>query len=402
MKFASIPALLAITLSAPHIARAQPDPGYPSLDSEFEQHKQELLMEFDQYKRELEAGFKAYKESFSRAFKAYKHVISQHWGEFRDAPPSVWVSYAGSGNIRRTIDYNSGEVQVELLVDQGTEIDDVSTQLDEAVYRLMNVTQKEAFDNDVVARRVERELSEFSNVVQKSELSDERLFTMQDLVSLRLNHSGFMKASEGSDNVAQTDKRGAEKPGKDIIRVSFKVPHTIHERALRYADLVVAAAKKENIDEELIFAIMETESSFNPMAKSHIPAYGLMQIVPRTAGRDATDYLYGKPKLLAPSFLFKPENNITIGAAYLHVLHYRYMRKVKNEESRMYCAIAAYNTGASNVAKAFIKQASFNKAAPVINKLEPQQVYEKLKNQLPRKETRKYIEKVSTRMEKYL
>ena len=77
------------------------------------------------------------------------------------------------------------------------------------------------------------------------------------------------------------------------------------------------------------------------------------------------------------------------------------MRRVKNEESRMYCAIAAYNTGASNVAKAFINRASFNKAVPEINKLSPREVYEKLKNFLPQKETRNYIEKVSKRMEKY-
>ena len=53
------------------------------------------------------------------------------------------------------------------------------------------------------------------------------------------------------------------------------------------------------------------------------------------------------------------------------------------------------------VGRAFIGQASFNKAVPEINKLSPQQVYEKLKNFLPRKETRDYIEKVARRMEKY-
>jgi membrane-bound lytic murein transglycosylase C len=127
-----------------------------------------------------------------------------------------------------------------------------------------------------------------------------------------------------------------------------------------------------------------------------------MQIVPYTAGKDATNYLYGKPKILAPSYLYKPENNIAIGAAYLHVLHYQYMRRVKDEESRIYCAIAAYNTGASNVAKAFIDQASFTRAVREINKLSAEQVYSKLRKYLPRKETREYVEKVSRRMKKYL
>ena len=184
--------------------------------------------------------------------------------------------------------------------------------------------------------------------------------------------------------------------------MSFAIPHSIHEKAVKYAAAVTAAAKKERISDELIFAIMETESSFNPMARSHIPAYGLMQIVPHTAGKDATKYLYGKARILAPSYLYNPDNNIAIGAAYLHVLHYKYMRRVKNKTSRMYCAIAAYNTGASNVARAFIDQASFNMATAEINKLSPHEVYAKLKNFLPLKETQVYIEKVSMRMEKYL
>src|SRR5690606_39614355 len=72
--------------------------------------------------------------------------------------------------------------------------------------------------------------------------------------------------------------------------------------------------------------ILETESAFNPMAKSPIPAFGLMQIVPSSAGQDATAKLFGKPKLLAPSYLYNAENNIRVGAAYFNILYYRYFR----------------------------------------------------------------------------
>ena len=271
-----------------------------------------------------------------------------------------------------------------------------------SVFRLMNTTEQDAFESDVVASRVEQRLASFDRVLEKGELSDDRLFSMNDLLSLQMNHDGYLKVSSRAKNVVTTDVRPAQIPGKDIVRVAFKIPHSIHQKAAKYAAAVTAAAEKEKINDELIYAIMETESSFNPMAKSHIPAYGLMQIVPKTAGKDATNYLFGKAKILAPSYLYKPENNIKIGAAYLHVLHYKYMRKVKDMESRMYCAIAAYNTGSTNVAKAFINRASFNKAVPEINKLSPAEVYQKLKQYLPRKETRNYIEKVAKRMQKYL
>ena len=354
------------------------------------------------YQKRLDEGFKQFQQTYEEELAAYKSDIIEQWGEFKEAPPSVWISYEQSGAFRRSVDYESGKVQVEMIIDQQTRLDQVQAEVDKAVYRLMNMTEKSAYESDVVARRVEQKMADYDDLLQKGELSDQRLFSINDFLSLRIQRDGFVKVWYPAGNVAMTNRIPSAKPGKEIIRVSFKIPYSIHQKALKYAAVVKASAEKENINEELIYAIMETESSFNPMAKSYIPAYGLMQIVPRTAGKDATNYLYGKAKILAPSYLYQPKNNITIGAAYLHVLQYRYMRKVKNKESRMYCAIAAYNTGASNVAKAFINEASFNKAVDEINKLSPQQVYEKLKNYLPRKETRKYIEKVARRMQKYL
>ena len=146
---------------------------------------------------------------------------------------------------------------------------------------------------------------------------------------------------------------------------------------------------------------MESESSFNPMAKSHIPAYGLMQIVPRSAGKDATKHLYGRAKILAPSYLYRTDNNINVGAAYLHVLYYKYLRKIKDPKSRNYLTIASYNSGASSVARAFIKTKNFSRAVTKINKMTSDEVYQALVEKLPYKETRQYVEKVSNRMEKY-
>ncbi len=353
------------------------------------------------YEKRVDEGLQVFQQVYEQEQARFRQEITEQWGEFREGAPSLWVSYEESGKFRRSVDYETGTVQVEMLIDQGTRLDQVKGEVDKAVYRLMNTTQKTAYASDVVANRVEQKLGALGDLLQTAPMSDERLFSMNDFLALNIRHDGFIKVWYPAGNVAMTNIVAAQKAGKEIVRVSFKIPDTLHKKALKYATVVQAAAKKERLNEALIYAIMETESSFNPMAKSYIPAYGLMQIVPRTAGKDATSYLYGKAKILAPSFLYQAENNIKIGAAYLHVLQYKYMRKVKNRESRMYCAIAAYNTGASNVARAFIDKASFNKAVVEINKLSPQQVYQKLKKYLPQKETRKYIEKVAKRMQKY-
>ena len=185
-------------------------------------------------------------------------------------------------------------------------------------------------------------------------------------------------------------------------------------KAKRYKNIVNQYGKKEHIPYELIYAIIDNESSFNPMARSYVPAFGLMQIVPSSAGADAYKMLYGKKKILTPSYLYNSKNNILIGSAYLKRVYYGYMRKIKNPISRLYCTIAAYNTGAGNVACAFNStskssngktqcirsRGDYNiiKASEKINRLSSTQVYDKLLKDLKYDEPKNYLKRVTKRM----
>ncbi|MGE4396946.1 MAG: transglycosylase SLT domain-containing protein [Sulfurimonas sp.] len=173
------------------------------------------------------------------------------------------------------------------------------------------------------------------------------------------------------------------------------------KRSKIYYEEVKRQSLIQNIPMPLIFAVIHSESSFNPMARSHIPAYGLMQIVPKTAGIDSYLFLYNEKKLVSGTYLYNSKNNITMGSAYLHILYYKYLSKIKDPQSRLYCAIAAYNTGAGNVARTFTGTNDTTRAALVINRMSPDEVYEKLINDLKYNETREYLKKVSRRMLSY-
>lgn len=77
------------------------------------------------------------------------------------------------------------------------------------------------------------------------------------------------------------------KNGQTVSFVTIKmVAGHIEVRARQYLPLVRKMAKQYGIEPSLILGIMEVESAFNPYAISYANAIGLMQVVPRTAGRD--------------------------------------------------------------------------------------------------------------------
>jgi membrane-bound lytic murein transglycosylase C len=167
-------------------------------------------------------------------------------------------------------------------------------------------------------------------------------------------------------------------------------------------DDVKKFSNKYDVDISVILAIIETESSYNPRAISRVPAFGLMQLVPKTAGIDAHNYVHGQKKILSPDYLFDETNNLQLGTAYFKLLKSRYLRKIEDPQSRFYCAVSSYNTGVGNLAKTFTGQKNLSKAAKVINTMTAEEVYQFLLKNLPAEETRNYLKKIVKRRAKYI
>ncbi len=171
------------------------------------------------------------------------------------------------------------------------------------------------------------------------------------------------------------------------------VEDQIEIRGYKYADIVRRASRKYGIPEDLIYAIIKTESSFNPYAVSWANAYGLMQVVPKTAGRDVFQLVKKRQGQPSPEYLFNPENNIDTGTAYFYLLKNRYLKDVRQPTSLEYSMISAYNGGTGGVLNTFSSNRS--RAMNDINSLQPNQVYWALTNKHPNAESRRYLEKVT-------
>jgi soluble lytic murein transglycosylase-like protein len=122
---------------------------------------------------------------------------------------------------------------------------------------------------------------------------------------------------------------------------TYAVPKAEGVRATRYAasdrgrqydDLISEHSKRNGVRSDLVRAVMQVESAFNPNAMSPKGAMGLMQLMPSTARQ------YGVRNA------FNPAENVRAGVAYLRGLLDRYSN---NEE----LALAAYNAGPGAVDK---------------------------------------------------
>ncbi len=107
-----------------------------------------------------------------------------------------------------------------------------------------------------------------------------------------------------------------------------------HDSAIR------REAAKHRIDPTWVAAEIRAESVFNPKARSHADARGLMQVLPSTGAGIAKRL--GLPWRGGES-LYEPEFNISLGTAYL--------RELEDKYGMAYTAIAAYNAGPAPVAR---------------------------------------------------
>ncbi len=169
------------------------------------------------------------------------------------------------------------------------------------------------------------------------------------------------------------------------------------QRARAYSQIVETQARRYNLSTSLIYALIQTESAFNPSAVSSMQAHGLMQIVISSAGNEVHNYL-GNPSPLSAHMLHNPETNIIYGTTYLHLLGTQHFRGVTNSLSREYCAIAAYNGGSRRVLELFGSGAS---AIAAINSLSPYEVYQRIATSFPSLETRNFIVKVVSTKNSY-
>lgn len=308
--------------------------------------------------------------------------VEQLWvQETRLSSPTMLVQYSDDKQARSLIDLKQGKLIVEHLVTSDAESN--------MLRLLANALLTPDDPRQVDLRKVQT----FSDT-QTPFLLGQLVDALGKPIDTRA------KADKFAAWAVVNKKQAVKTLAGDIYRIELPLdPNHKQVRAARFARFIEAASQEFGVDVNLLYAIAETESHFNPFAVSRTGALGVMQIMPDRAGRDAMKLLTGVDRQPNRQELTDPQTNIRLGAAYLALLQQHYLKEIDHPKSREYAVIAAYNGGANRAISVFADNKT--RAVNAINALPPQMVYDSIKRRHASAETRGYIEKVTTAKRRY-
>jgi soluble lytic murein transglycosylase len=167
-----------------------------------------------------------------------------------------------------------------------------------------------------------------------------------EMLDARLNHAKELLGRTYRRTVAALENEEREYHQFLLRRVQARLPARYKHQAAVIHRVIVTESRKHGFDPAFLMAVIENESSFNPLIRGGAGEIGLMQVLPSTG-----QWMAEKINLRwrGERTLEDPASNIRIGSAYL-----AYLRGEFDYHGRLY--LSAYNMGGRNVRKALQKQ----------------------------------------------
>ncbi len=433
MKRAIVLGLLIVVVAVcPAYAQGDFDAAFDELEEAFEETAKGEEEAWDKADAALEAQWEAQVRQTEAEWERLRAQVEQKWDEFYYSTNKEWVDYDAEKDTRSRVNFKDGVIEVTALVP-----------MEEAVKPEVPLTLPSPESGSPPGERESAKLAPMppgregeklqtegkpappkpvaleparkeQAVVQAKERIKkqvEKIFSAKNEVKAEVL-ADQVKDAEGQpvtpQNAAQyveqevipqvtvEEKPVVGKDGQARIKVTARikmVPRHLEIRASKFKPQVKKYADKYKLEPALVFAVIHTESYFNPVAKSWVPAYGLMQLVPRYGALEAYLYLYGEKKLLPADYLYNPDNNIMLGATYLHILADKYFNQIKDPANRRSLCIAAYNSGPTRLNKRVVGKYD-------VNGMDNKELVETIRRVVP-DETKDYILKVQQRMSLY-
>jgi membrane-bound lytic murein transglycosylase C len=342
-----------------------------------------------QLSENMQAQYSTYLKSLADQRAKQEALVRRFWTDYKESTTKKWVDYGEKGDSVSSVDFEKGKVELEVLVPVAEVTGGKNKQ---------SLAQLTADEKKKLRALAEQKLADQAQDALSQTDAEQRPILQDQL-----------KAADGKPVTAETAPKyvhetlapkmkldekivlaGDGTPRLKATVVVALVPEHMRLRAQRYDAKVRESAARYKLDPALVFAVIQTESEFNPRARSQAPAFGLMQLMPKTGAYEAYKYLNKEERFLTPEELYDPDLNILLGATYLHTLRTRHFPKVDDADKQRILMIAAYNCGPGCVRKYVLA-----KGDP--NSMTTAELLALVKQTVPA-ETKAYVPKVRGRM----
>jgi membrane-bound lytic murein transglycosylase C len=383
-------------------AFAQEDQDYQNYVKEIESvwDKYSEAKEFEKFQQEQDAAFQAFVREQEEAYRKYVEEVKRKWNEFIGSTQKEWVDYDEDKSVRSIVNFEEKEAPEEKPEEKPEGKPEEKPREEKkgqiTVEAIVPADAPDPVDKakELIANQIERIFSA-TNEAKKNVLEGQvKTKTGEDVTPE--NVKKFVQEEVLPEAKAEPEPLKSE-DGVERVKVSVvipMVPEHLRTRAGQYLPSARKYCDEYKEDLPLVMAVIQTESYFNPLAKSYIPAYGLMQLVPKYGGRDAYRYVFKKDEAPTPAYHYVPANNLLLGIAYLRLLRDDYFYGIKDPEKQEYLIVASYNGGMGRVIRRVLRK--YN-----VRQMSPSEVYEVLRTEMP-DETKDYLAKVTSRKKNYL
>jgi len=286
--------------------------------------------------------------------RVYKFRVIDHrgnkWVEYSTIDPMLYVRVNGGFNIIRQVlilDYWHIKVNSSLYCQNIENIKHWQPK----DYTIRDVFGDDATEKKITPPDIEEKIPRFSDASDNQRKNRKEELASQNSDSLPSKYSKYLATREykaiipfqtKQEEIVQSENLVDNKKSKDRIhqklqkmiqkkeltKISY-LNQTVINKIRNYDSLITKAAKENNLEQNLLRALVYVESGGNRLAISHKKAMGLTQLTYPTA------------KEMNVRNVFDPEQNLMGGAKYLSIQ----IKAFGNQRD----ALAAYNAGPDRV-----------------------------------------------------
>jgi len=294
----------------------------------------------------VEKNYTTYTNQIKANIEKYEKIISKKWSKAEFSTNKKSVEYSDDYNTKESLDFEKGQYKIEIV----SKTKPTAKKFD----KILSKTRDDSLDDRVKNDPLLDGLTSNDTTKYYKEIIPEK----------KIKSSDIKTAYNGNKVIYYINV--------PFVKDSYKKLASLYEKDIN------KYSQKYHIQKEYILGIIQTESNFNPKAVSHIPAYGLMQIVPSSGGLDAYEYITGKKRLLPKYYLINPTKNIELGCAYINKIQTHYLKGIKDKKSLYYATSTSYNAGIGTVYNSFgrTKKSAIN----AINNMNSKELYKHLRD----------------------